>query len=809
MKKCVSVSLLCSAVMLLSLTTVFAKGGHADSNGPFFPVQTTILAKGGPADVMGQWSSRADFPLAMGYNTAVYYNNALYNFSGLTSSALLSSVYKLDLNTNTWEQVANMPKPRALAASAVIGDKIYVIGGYSSGNPFTTEGTVLEFDPATNRTTAKAAMPTPVYGAGCFVHEGRIWVLGGGTTSFSVQTDVIQIYDPASDTWTQSISKLPRSLRSFQSVNINGTAYFLGGYAVVGTQGQFFAYMYKGVMTGDAITWTQLLDFPGGAIMRYSMGTDGKLLFLTGGYTTVTGQTAIMSNMSWSYNPLVDGWRGELMKPTPISYGSNLLYDGDKTLYQIGGQTSGQTATYVKAVEAYDFEAASKPNAVLSGTTNKFWAKRTTEYDNGFYISNTGGEVLTWSASVESGAASWLVLNGLTSGQINPAFQSLISYHINPSGLTEGVHTGRIILATNDTENPSPEYTVEITVQELDVDEPTNVLVEQYTGTWCQYCPFGADSLAALIANMGDRVVRTSWHSGIAQFPDPMQIPAWTNMNALVNATSFPSAAIHRIKWPGMSAMPIGRGDWGNYSRFVIGNLAAPVGIDLVEKSYNPATKNLSFKVKVFFHQGMDADLRLNVGITENGLNHEQIKWTSTGQIRVNPYYHQAVVRAIYPDATGMPLSSSNTFTTQSEVVKDFSFTSPHAMDDSTQIVVYVHRMNGAELGPVQQAYSEPLMLGVTDVEAAPTATEFVLQQNYPNPFNPSTNITFSVPQRADVTIKLSDALGRPLGSLVSGSYEAGSHTITFDGSELTSGNYFLTMISGDVVLTRTMTLLK
>jgi hypothetical protein len=253
----------------------------------------------------------------------------------------------------------------------------------------------------------------------------------------------------------------------------------------------------------------------------------------------------------------------------------------------------------------------------------------------------------------------------------------------------------------------------------------------------------------------------------------------------------------------------VSRGDWGNYATFVVNNLRAPVGIDVMEKSYNPATKQLNFKVKVFFHQGINADLRLNALITEDGLNYEQVKYTSSGNIRLNPYYHLSVVRGIWPDVQGMPLSTSNTFATQTEVVKEFSFSSPHGIDDSTNIVVYVHKLNGSNPGPVQQSYSEPLMLGLTNVERAPAPAEFVLSQNYPNPFNPSTTISFALPVRSEVKINLSDALGRSLGSIVNGSYEAGTHSVLFDARELPSGNYFMTMISGDVVLTRSMTLMK
>jgi hypothetical protein len=97
----------------------------------------------------------------------------------------------------------------------------------------------------------------------------------------------------------------------------------------------------------------------------------------------------------------------------------------------------------------------------------------------------------------------------------------------------------------------------------------------------------------------------------------------------------------------------------------------------------------------------------------------------------------------------------------------------------------------------------------VLDVEATPAPGQFALQQNYPNPFNPSTTLSFDVPHRAHVRLTLHDGLGRNIGTIADASYEAGSYNIGFDGSELTSGTYFITMTSGSVVQTRSMTLVK
>ena len=70
--------------------------------------------------------------------------------------------------------------------------------------------------------------------------------------------------------------------------------------------------------------------------------------------------------------------------------------------------------------------------------------------------------------------------------------------------------------------------------------------------------------------------------------------------------------------------------------------------------------------------------------------------------------------------------------------------------------------------------------------------TEFQLYQNYPNPFNPTTTISFGLPEAADVTIKIYDINGRLVSKLVNKKYQAGAHKLTFSGTHLASGVYFV-----------------
>ena len=86
---------------------------------------------------------------------------------------------------------------------------------------------------------------------------------------------------------------------------------------------------------------------------------------------------------------------------------------------------------------------------------------------------------------------------------------------------------------------------------------------------------------------------------------------------------------------------------------------------------------------------------------------------------------------------------------------------------------------------------------------------EFVLSQNYPNPCNPSTTISFTLPSRSFVTLKIFDLLGREVSTIVSGELQAGSYTRQWNAANMASGVYFYGLTAGSFVETKKLILLK
>ena len=86
--------------------------------------------------------------------------------------------------------------------------------------------------------------------------------------------------------------------------------------------------------------------------------------------------------------------------------------------------------------------------------------------------------------------------------------------------------------------------------------------------------------------------------------------------------------------------------------------------------------------------------------------------------------------------------------------------------------------------------------------------TVFSVSQNYPNPFNASTMIDYSLPQTANVTLRIFNALGQEVALLVNERREAGYYQVTWNAT-VPSGIYFYRMQAGGFVETKKMILVR
>src|SRR5689334_19119241 len=86
---------------------------------------------------------------------------------------------------DTWVTKASMPTARWALGAAAVNGKIYAIGGRTSSG---VTGAVEEYNPTTNTWSTKANMPTARGHIGAEVVDGKIYVIGGWNGSNHLNT---------------------------------------------------------------------------------------------------------------------------------------------------------------------------------------------------------------------------------------------------------------------------------------------------------------------------------------------------------------------------------------------------------------------------------------------------------------------------------------------------------------------------------------------------------------------------------------------------------------------------------------------
>ena len=175
------------------------------------------------------WSYGNPMPVGdrgMGY--AIDNNGYIYSFSALGESFS----YRYNPVTDTWTQINEPPQAHLWQAAATLGNdgRIYLIGGEGSGasDPLNL---VQIYNPATNSWTTGSPMPTARYGLGVVKGPGGfIYAIGGRNSSADgAELDVVEVYDPVTNTWS-SAAPMPTPRWQFAtSVGSDGKIYTIGG----------------------------------------------------------------------------------------------------------------------------------------------------------------------------------------------------------------------------------------------------------------------------------------------------------------------------------------------------------------------------------------------------------------------------------------------------------------------------------------------------------------------------------------------------------------------------------------------------
>jgi N-acetylneuraminic acid mutarotase len=267
------------------------------------------------------WTAQANIPVAVYGAATALVNNKIYIIGGYNGTTIVKTVYEYDPVANTWASKANLPVVNMDMACEVVNNKIYVIGGWSGSSAYNT---VYEYDQLTNSWTTKANMPTSRTEMSSAVVNNKIYVFGGSTTS-SVILNIVEVYDPAANSWTTKVN-MPTARKMHSSAAVNNKIYVIGGY-----NGVFLGLTEEYNPATD--TWVTMANMTT-ARGDVAIGVINNKIYVVGGGIA----SGLKMSINEQYNPATNTWATKASMANVRSAPSGVVFNG--CLYVIGGGAS-------------------------------------------------------------------------------------------------------------------------------------------------------------------------------------------------------------------------------------------------------------------------------------------------------------------------------------------------------------------------------------------------------------------------------------------------------------------------------------
>jgi N-acetylneuraminic acid mutarotase len=233
-----------------------------------------------------KWTKKSPMPHPAHHAALAAVNGKIYAFGGFVAPATtavplgaawepIADAWEFNPATDSWKPLAPLPGKRGSAIAAEVGGKIYVIGGATtmegSKDPFFTAfgparvlGTNQVYDPATNKWESRNPMSVPRNHAFSGVVNGKIYVIGGrtghGFILSATNTDVVEEYNPVSDSWNVPKERMPTA-RSGGASGTDGRRIYVAGGEVTTTE---LVGAFRAVEAYDPVTnsWMTLPSMP-------------------------------------------------------------------------------------------------------------------------------------------------------------------------------------------------------------------------------------------------------------------------------------------------------------------------------------------------------------------------------------------------------------------------------------------------------------------------------------------------------------------------------------------------------------------
>jgi len=215
--------------------------------------------------------------------------------------------------------------------------------------------------------------------------------------------------------------------------------------------------------------------------------------------------------------------------------------------------------------------------------------------------------------------------------------------------------------------------------------ETKNVILEEFTGINCTFCPDGHRIADAMVAEDPDNVVVVNIHAGSFSVPGAGQPDLRTEFGEAlateIGISGYPSATVNRT--PFNDVLDINRGMW-SLAGDAIKPQITPVNLG-VESIFDESTRELKVTVELYYTDNSPVDTNyIQVAFLESGFIGYQID----GGVGISNYEHNKILRHLITGQWGDVVTET---TTESFVEREFTWIVPADYDiKDCDIVAYV-----------------------------------------------------------------------------------------------------------------------
>ena len=332
------------------------------------------------------------------------------------------------------------------------------------------------------------------------------------------------------------------------------------------------------------------------------------------------------------------------------------------------------------------------------------------------------------------------------------------------------------------------------------------VLLEEFTGAWCGWCPDGAVVQEDMVTTYPGQILAVSVHDGDAmEFND--------GIRSGFGVSAYPNGMVDRKVFPGEPEESHSRGSWMSNATSQF-NTYTPLDLSIENQTWNSSSRQITVDVTANFVDYAAGDIRIGLMIVE-----DSVTGTGSGYNQANylngtaghpyqgagdpilGYIHRSVLRALPGGTYGVQGTIPSTVNPSSSYTESFTYTLPAGYDETKVSMIAFVGYYSTTVGEryLLDADEEKLQLSVGMEDAL--AGSYL--QVYPNPAANEAMLKATFTSSVHGTVQLMNSFGQVVATVQEGNFKAGDNFINLDLSNHANGTYFLKVDTDKGALTR------